>query len=184
MEFYLIRHGSTKLNGSPAEDKIRGWVDIPLSDEWIQEIMELAKKLPPLDFLIASDLIRTKQTAMVLHFLTGVPIKWTTRWLRPWNLWIFQWQHSKLVHPQIEKYVVDTPDKDVPKWESFNDFKQRLVDTVRQIASKRPDARIWLVTHHRDERLLKALDHWNVDFEKMLGFGSLPGNCEKVLFNS
>jgi bisphosphoglycerate-dependent phosphoglycerate mutase len=43
MKLTVMRHGSTALNGSTAEDKIRGWADIPLADKGKDEAVILQK---------------------------------------------------------------------------------------------------------------------------------------------
>jgi broad specificity phosphatase PhoE len=66
---YIIRHASTALNGeSGGDDKIRGWMDVPLSREGKREAEDLAWRLRKsgIDTVFSSDLIRAEDTARAI----------------------------------------------------------------------------------------------------------------------
>lgn len=157
-KFYLIRHGSTKLNEE--NDKIRGWMDWPeaqLSELGKKEIRNNISKIPKLDWLIASDLWRTKETANIISKATWIPIIKFTQWLRPRHLWEMQGVSAPSILDKMHKYV-DNPTEKVPQWESFNNFVHRALTTIDEIVKKYPKGNIWIITHHRIERLMKALE--------------------------
>ena len=160
----LIRHGATALNKSKGHDRIRGWLNVALSDVGIQESKKtgakLAKDPNKPELLVSSDLTRAWQTANIIAKLAKIQLAPPTQVLRPWHLGDFAGQESEKVVPQIIKYVTEKPDKPVPGGESFNQFRDRALGGIAQILAAVPaDERLGLVTHHRVERLLEA---WRV----------------------
>ncbi|NGX39544.1 MAG: 2,3-bisphosphoglycerate-dependent phosphoglycerate mutase [Chlamydiae bacterium] len=63
-QLILLRHGQSQWN---KENLFTGWVDIPLSEEGIQEAMDAGKKIAdiPIDVIFVSSLIRAQMTAMI-----------------------------------------------------------------------------------------------------------------------
>ncbi|MCO5382491.1 MAG: histidine phosphatase family protein [Methanosarcina barkeri] len=61
----LVRHGEPGLK---PEDRLAGWLDIPLSRKGIEEALECAVELEniELDFAFASNLIRTQETLFII----------------------------------------------------------------------------------------------------------------------
>lgn len=158
----LFRHGSTKLNNHTWNgDRIRWRKDIPLSDEGIQEVTKWAKDVPSwLIGIITSDLIRTVQTSKILRQALWIPILSKEIGLRPRHLGIFEWQESSKVFEKLS-YYIEHPDEMVPEGESFNDFLIRAVNCMNKILKKYPKANVLIVTHHRLERLFRALETGN-----------------------
>src|SRR5258706_7896271 len=84
----LLRHGPTALNhASPDKDRIRGWKDVPLSEEGHRIASLLAEKAKgfPLHDLHSSDLSRASDTADKVAKATGLRVQ-LDRSLRPWDL--------------------------------------------------------------------------------------------------
>src|SRR5579859_7723201 len=74
---YLVRHGSTTMNrGGAGKDLIRGWADVPLSKEGIQQANRVADDLEDCDFKLirASDLRRAEHTADIIARKTGAEV--------------------------------------------------------------------------------------------------------------
>lgn len=158
VEVYVIRHGSTALNATGgAKDRIRGWSNVPLSQKGRQEVQQTAVKLQKsgLQVLVHSDLDRARDTAQAIVRATGAKLI-PTSMMRPWNLGHFTGKESNAIHQELQKYVVDMPDKPVPGGESFNDFKTRVFTGVGQAIDLANGKKLGLVTHHRVERLLTA----------------------------
>ena len=177
----FIRHGHTALNGSPdGGDRIRGWVDIPLDDRGIQDAEKIGKTLTSLktrpQILFSSDLQRALKTAHIISQASGIPLAPPTHGLRPWNLGHFQGMESSQIAPQMKMFI-NNPGQRVPGGESFNEFSNRFLFTMRQIlASTR--ARPGIISHHRNERLLAAREKtgWtSVDKTEFTKHGSPPG---------
>ena len=155
----VIRHGATALN-SESHERIRGWKDVPLSDEGRADAdkmgRELKKMKPKIDGIITSDLSRAHDTAKAVSKHTGAPILKVTKGLRPWNLGDFQGKDVKTTLPQMQDFIKNKPDEQVPGGESFNAFKRRFIKLVEAVQKKYPKHKMAIVTHHRGERLLQG----------------------------
>ena len=152
----FVRHGATRMNSDG--DKIRGWRDISLDPEGVEEAEKTAKKLPPVDCIYSSDLERAVQTAEILSKAQpGVSLKLSED-LRPWDLGVFTGAHSTQIQEKIRHYV-ENPDEPVPKGESFNTFKNRFLSFIINLKRDHPMERIAIVSHYRGDRVLRA---WEV----------------------
>lgn len=74
---YVVRHGQTDWN---LLHKIQGQVDISLNDEGILQAQKLKEKLKsiPIDFILSSPLLRSKQTAQIIAH-DEIPIHYDER---------------------------------------------------------------------------------------------------------
>jgi 2,3-bisphosphoglycerate-dependent phosphoglycerate mutase len=65
----LVRHGHTALNVPGKDERLRGWLDLPLDNQGLQEAADLAKRLAdyPVEVIYSSDLRRARQTAELLR---------------------------------------------------------------------------------------------------------------------
>lgn len=187
---YLVRHGSTKLNGSSANsvDKIRGWSDVPLDKLGREEANKVGKELKSIKkvrAIISSDLKRAEETADTISKYLKITPKYVKE-LRPWDLGEFTGKSSKDSMPEIRKYVDDTPSKAVPKGESFDSFKKRAFKGINTILRDYPNDNVIIVTHHRVERLLKAWikegkpTNHTVDLNTFTQKGEPPGSYELI----
>jgi probable phosphoglycerate mutase len=86
----LIRHGHTTLNRPGHEERLRGWLDVPLDDLGLREALETAAAVSGfgIEAIYSSDLTRAMQTSEALSRVTRAPVI-PTEELRPWNLGIF-----------------------------------------------------------------------------------------------
>jgi broad specificity phosphatase PhoE len=186
----LVRHGATKLNSednSASVDKIRGWLDVPLTAEGRAGAKKTAAKLKDsgIEIVVSSDLQRAHDTAKMIAQACGAKCVATQK-LRPWDLGNMTGQESKTHLPRIEKFVRDAPDKPVPQGESFNSFKKRAFEGINEAIRAHPGKRIALVTHHRVERLIEAwqkagedADH-SVDADSFVQRGLPPGGIKTI----
>ncbi|HVM96157.1 MAG TPA: histidine phosphatase family protein, partial [Candidatus Acidoferrales bacterium] len=157
-QIQIVRHGATELNDERVSvDRIRGWSDIPLSEEGQQQALILGEKMAqdPPDVIVSSDLMRAKDTAEIVAEITGVPLKLITKGFRPWNVGIFSGMITEEAIPILADYARNNPAEIVPDGESFNSFKERFLTTLWEVLRKY-DGRIAIVTHHRGERLMEA----------------------------
>ncbi len=166
----FIRHGSTHMNDvNRAGDRIRGWADVPLDDRGLKEAEKAGKLLSGASvkpkILFTSDLQRASMTAHIVSKMTGIPLAPPTGGLRPWNLGKFQGEESASIAPQLKMFV-NNPGQRVPGGESFNEFRVRFVSTLRGLLAK-TQLRMGLVSHHRNERFLSAMEKagWR-DFDR------------------
>ena len=188
---WLIRHGSTSYNegGDDGQERIRGWHDIPLSDKGHAEIPPLVNKLrnSGIDVVYTSNLTRAAQTADPIGQELNVPVL-RTHGLRPWNVGQFTGVESDVAHPEMMAYAMDMPDENIPDGESFNTFRDRAINGLKEILDASKGLMVAIVTHHRVERLLKA---WiaagqkpdnSIDMDVMFRHGEKTANAEKLTF--
>jgi broad specificity phosphatase PhoE len=148
----LIRHGHTNFNIPGQKERLRGWLDIPLSSQGLAEAEETARIVA--DFgaktIYSSDLTRALQTAEIISRTVNAPITPTPE-LRPWNLGAFAGQ---LIHELIPFLLLlnQQPDTVAPGGESWNQFYERyskrlfaLMDLAHQ-----SDKNIAAVAHVRN----------------------------------
>lgn len=157
MAVLLLRHGPTALN-SPhaAHDRIRGWIDLPLSPEGVQVAQKAAEdlKTAPMQHIFSSDLQRASTTAQALSQASGVPMS-THMELRPWNLGAIQGQHSNDAKPVIDRLVAN-PDTPAPGGgETFKQFLGRYLPFIAPLVA---DPHLYGVVSHI--RNVKALEAW------------------------
>lgn len=122
----LVRHGHTCLNVPGRDERLRGWLDLPLDDKGLQEAAETAELLAdyPVEAIYSSDLRRARQTAEVLRRRAHVPRVTTTKELRPWNLGVFCGQRVFDILPFLN-LLNQYPDLAAPGGESFYQFYGR-----------------------------------------------------------
>jgi len=189
---YIVRHGETKLNNDTdtSQDRIRGWADVPLTDQGRKEAKVAANKLKQYDIeiIFCSDLSRAKETAEIIG--KELDIKPTsTKKLRPWNLGELTGTPTNDALPKIAEYVRKKANKKVPDGESFDDFSDRFFKGLHEIVEKADGKNLCVVTHHRDERILKAwvdagcpADH-KIDLDTFLQKGDPPGGVIVLKIN-
>jgi len=131
----LVRHGHTCLNVPGRDERLRGWLDLPLDDQGLQEAAETAERLAdyPVEAIYSSDLRRARQTAEALRRRTHAPRVITTKELRPWNLGVFCGQRVLDILPFLN-LLNRHPDLAAPSGESFYQFygrySRRLTDLM------------------------------------------------------
>lgn len=191
----VIRHGQTKLN---AENKIRGWLDVPLDKTGWNQAYELGETMHKenieLDGIITSDLLRAEQTALAVSQETGIPILGTSKCFRPFNVGDFSGEDGEKVHKMIAQKAQDAPDEEFPNGESFNQFKFRFLTGLIGHMNSNRGLQLGFVSHSRGERLLNAWimegcsSSLEIDMETFLDRGDetatiqlLTLDCELIL---
>lgn len=152
----MLRHGPTQLNGTPQTDRIRGWIDLPLSQEGVETAQKAAESLKgaPVQHIYSSDLQRASKTAQLWADASGATVS-THQELRPWNLGALQGKHSKDVHGAIGQ-LVKHPDMPAPGGgESFNQFIGRFLPAIVPLVN---DQQLHgVVSHIRNIKVMEAL---------------------------
>lgn len=185
VEIIIIRHGETKLN---AEGRIRGWSDVKLDDKGRKEATEMGKKLKgKLDALVCSDLDRAQETAHLIANETGVKIKECTKSFRPWHVGEYTGGEEDKVHTLMKELARKKPNEKFKDGESFNEFKNRFLSAVEQLAEDYSGERIGLVTHSRGSHIFEAWeakgfpkDH-TIDLDVFFDKGLEPGQFAKAV---
>ena len=184
----LIRHGATSLNSDDhTVDRIRGWTDHPLSEEGIGEVIKMVHKIDgePPDILLCSDLKRAKRTAEILADLFHIPLYDCGMDFRPWDVGMYVGANAKETVPKLARYAIRTPLKTVPGGEGFHRFRTRFLSGLLK-ALQRYQGTIGIVTHHRNERLLKAWaklgypENGDIDPDEFTKKGETTGHCETI----
>ena len=192
---YLVRHGKTKLNkleSGDSVDRIRGWVDVPLDDDGLEQAQEIGEYLSDkgIQKIYSSDLSRALVTAKEIEKTTGASIE-KTEALRPWNLGELQGQETQKIQPLIESYVKKQPQKAPNDGESFVAFVDRFINefySIMQDIVRGENTCIAVVAHFRN---LKTLQAWfeggqtqnSIDENVILQDDIPVGSMLKVCYN-
>jgi broad specificity phosphatase PhoE len=129
----IVRHGHTTLNSQGADERLRAWLDVPLSERGLQEAAETAQKLAdyPVEAIYCSDLRRARQTAQAIRRRTHATVTATNE-LRPWNLGAFGGQRVKELIPFLN-LLNQRPDLPAPSGESFYQFYGRYSHRLHEL---------------------------------------------------
>jgi len=130
----LVRHGHTCLNIPGKDERLRGWLDLPLSEQGLKEAAETAERLAeyPVETIYSSDLRRARQTAEVLRRRTCARRVIATKELRPWNLGVFCGQRVFDILPFLN-LLNQHPDVAAPSGESFYQFYGRYSQRLTEL---------------------------------------------------
>ncbi len=148
----LVRHGKTLLNALDDSERLRGWLDVPLDPQGLQEAITTAKCVAQysIDAIYTSDLCRAQQTAAALVQETKVPL-FHTYVLRPWNVGDLAGQRVADILPALKRLELN-PDMPAPGGESFSQFYARFSGEIANLldAAARSRNCIVAVTHVRN----------------------------------
>ncbi len=149
----IIRHGHTSLNMPGRDERLRGWLDVPLDQEGLDEAATTAEQVKrsfAVDAIYCSDLRRARQTAEVLRRQTKAPITHTSD-LRPWNLGVFCGQRVREILPYLT-LLNQHPDLAAPSGESFYQFYGRYAHRLQELLNRAEESPncVVAVTHVRN----------------------------------
>jgi broad specificity phosphatase PhoE len=131
---FIARHGETAAN---AEDRFRGWLDIPLNDKGVKQAHQAAEFLKgyPIRNVICSPLLRAFVTADVIAAPRKLQVG-QHRGLFPLDVGVFSGL-SKPDNQAALRLFVKSPDVVIPGGESLADFEERQFafwDTALKLA--------------------------------------------------
>jgi len=151
----LIRHGETEMN---QEDVVRGWTETSLDEGGQENARELGRELKEayIDGIIASDLLRTMQTACLVSEESGIPILALSSNLHTWNVGKYTGKPTKTADPILEKLAVEQPEKEIEDGESFNNFKYRYLLQIIAFMNEYSDKTVAFVVHGRNLAVMNA----------------------------
>jgi broad specificity phosphatase PhoE len=129
----LVRHGHTPLNLPGNDERLRGWLDVPLDEGGLKEAEVIAERLAeyPIEIIYSSDLRRARQTAETIRRSIKSPVI-ATKDLRPWNLGVFCGQRVRDLLPFLNQ-LNQHPDLPAPSGESFYQFYGRYSARLKQL---------------------------------------------------
>ena len=149
----LVRHGKTVLNSLDDEERLRGWMEIPLDEQGLREAQETAQRVAPhqVQRIYCSDLYRAKQTAEAVVLATQARAVYTSE-LRPWNLGSLTGQRVKDVLPTLLQLEIDLDMPAPGGGESFLSFYTRYSKKLFELLEIAAHCAtcIVAVTHHRN----------------------------------
>lgn len=152
---YLVRHGETSYNKNqqPDLERIRGWINVPLTEEGQKEAHAIAEKLKDKDIYktYSSDLTRAIDTAdIIIKDIHDGPV-YPKKEFRPWNLGDLEGALVKNVKKDMQ-YYSEHPGERVPNGEAFNTFRLRFLTALKKVIeeSKIAKINILIVTHYRN----------------------------------
>lgn len=190
-EIYIIRHGQTKLN---AEDKIRGWSDVPLDEVGIEQAHDLGEAMLAagieLDGIFSSDLQRSIQTSVIISKITGIPVLGLTKDLRPLDVGDLTGTNGAKAHAVISEYARTDPDGKIGGGESFNVFKHRFIGGLIARLNSHRGLKLGFTSHSRGERILHSWvaagcpDTFDVDLDVFLAKGEEPATTQQLFIDS
>jgi len=149
----IIRHGHTSLNMPGRDERLRGWLDVPLDQEGLEEAATAAEQVTrnyTVEAIYCSDLRRARQTAEVLRRRTKAPVTHTSD-LRPWNLGVFCGQRVREILPYLN-LLNQHPDLPAPSGESYYQFYGRYAHRLQELLNRAEESPncVVAVTHVRN----------------------------------
>lgn len=159
----LIRHGETEFNSTDdkANEKLRGWLDIPLNEKGYVQAEKLAQYFMnfPVSRIIASDLNRARETAKSIMRYTNADLKLSST-LRPWNLGAVMGKPVQEYVPVMLEYIKKEHETPPSSTESFHMFQVRFLNKMDELMheaiEKKDDGIIVVVAHSRNTRALRG----------------------------
>jgi len=153
-----VRHGRTDLNAEESgKERLRGWMDIPLSQDGHQDSMRAASELKkwgiPVDNYYTSNLRRAVQTGESITAELNHEFEPTAK-LRDWNVGELTGMTIDDTLDDVHNYM-DHPNTKVPGGESYNEFYNRITPFLKDLVES-PEGNM-VVTHNRVMTLLKAI---------------------------
>jgi broad specificity phosphatase PhoE len=163
---FIVRHGSTEMNNAdPEKDLIRGHINVPLDKKGRQEAQDTADQISQqggVRHVIASDLGRTQETGRAIADKNDATFE-TDSGLRPWKFGpTIEGKPTAEMLPKIRE-LTENPDQRPEGGETFNEFKDRFLNSWHDAQAKYPDENTAVVTHYRGSKLLDAWRATGVD---------------------
>lgn len=139
------RHGKTSHNAGGSEEKLRGWLPLPLTPEGRAQAKAAGKRLKGLQptTFTSSDLPRAMETAGIVGNELGVQPTPDPA-IRDWNTGEMAGHKVSDVKDYLFHYI-DHPDEVVPGGESLNSYLDRFVPAMR---ARINDSGVHLVVGH------------------------------------
>jgi 2,3-bisphosphoglycerate-dependent phosphoglycerate mutase len=144
-----VRHGETAWN---VDTRLQGQIDISLNSTGQEQARRLAEALAEegVEAIVASDLVRARDTAQAVAHRTGLPLA-TDKGLRERHFGIFQGHTYAEVEQrwpeESARWRKREPEFGAPGGETLAAFYERCVQTATRLAAAHPGRTLLLVTH-------------------------------------
>ena len=148
-ELLFIRHGETDWN---RQQRFQGQIDVPLNEVGHLQAQRLAERLAhePHDRLVASDLLRTRETAAPLAAAWGLPPD-LHKGLREQSFGVLEGLDVPTIqarHADLwARWLEHEADFALPGGESLREFHARVLSAVRELAESYRGQRLAIITH-------------------------------------
>ena len=151
MKLYVARHGETQWN---IENKISGRTDIPLTAKGLQQAQLLAEhaKGKGIEVIIASPLLRARQTAQAVSDAIGVPVQIDER-LIELDFGVFE--GGSRFDPEFQRTRAQMPTR-YPGGESAFDLAHRVYSCLEDVKRKYAGKTVLLVCHGGVCRMVRS----------------------------
>ncbi len=144
-----VRHGQTAWNRAA---RIQGHTDIGLDEHGQWQARQLAQALSDeaIAACYASDLSRARETAQAVATLHQLPVR-SLAGLRERCFGNFEgrtWSQLETAHPdETQAWRKRVPDFAPPGGESLLQLRERVVNTVSELAARHPGEQVLMVAH-------------------------------------
>ena len=154
--YFVFRHGHSMRQVKKIASCWPEIEPLPLTKQGKTQVEVSAKKLvkEKIDLIVASDLLRTKETAQIIAKITGAKVIYDKR-LRETNVGIFNGQDPKKVWDYLAKQK-SYFDAKIPKGGSLKMLRQRVYAFLKDTDEKYRNKNIIIVSH---EMPLTVLEH-------------------------
>lgn len=172
----IARHGRTEAN---ATGLLLGHLDVPLDEVGEAQARALATAIGPVDRVISSPLLRTRQTAAAISAEFGLEVEIDDRWVEldygefdglplgevPGDMWR-EWRHDPLYTP--------------PGGESLAALETRVRGALVELAGQSGDHTVVVVSHVSP---IKAAAVWalDVDYSTTWRLFVSPGSITRIM---
>jgi 2,3-bisphosphoglycerate-dependent phosphoglycerate mutase len=146
--FLVVRHGETAWN---REGRIQGQGDSPLSERGVKQARAVAERLARerLVAIYSSNLGRARETARHVAAATGLAVRFDAG-LRERGFGILEgstWDEIGRDHPEAARSLREDPAYVIPRGESLEGFRDRVLVALDRIARGAPTGPVAVVTH-------------------------------------
>ncbi len=173
MILYVVRHGEATLN---VVNKVCGGrSDVPLTEKGCQQAMALAQKMPFIDRVLCSPLIRARQTAEILMAGKSAVIKIEPR-LREQDFGNFE--GTERGTPSFMK-AKSEPACRFPGGESSFQTAARVYSLLDELKAEKSDDSVLLVCHGAIMRIIETYFR-DMPMDEFIHYS--PENCKLVRY--
>ena len=155
----LVRHGETAWN---AQGRAQGWAPTHLNERGRRQATALAEYLDgtyDVDYIRASDLLRTKETTQIVRETLNVPVRYDDAW-REQDIGVLQGFDKATLQEQFPEYAIaeagQSSSKRTPEsGESFEGTCDRVADAWEDLVQDLgADETVLVVAHGGSIRMI------------------------------